>query len=71
MSSGCAVARRHCVAHEAEIKEGVDTSEPVVSRHMIVEPEPIKHVRNLAHRYICQTLPIHEGRGDEVAVKVG
>jgi predicted O-methyltransferase YrrM len=31
----------------------------------------LDHVRNPAHGYICQTLPIDEGRGNEFAVKVG
>jgi hypothetical protein len=31
----------------------------------------LDHVRDPAHGYICQTLPIDEGRGNEFAVKVG
>lgn len=31
----------------------------------------LDYVRDPAHGYICQTLPIDEGRGNEFAVKIG
>ncbi len=31
----------------------------------------LDHVRDPAHGYICQTLPIDEGRGNEFAVRIG